>query len=222
MLAWAFLCRRLTANERADPLIGAALLFLPVYARVVHRLEVRGRDHLPAGAHPGPIVVAANHTAGVDPLLIQGACRFEIRWMMALDMMLPAFDWLWDWSRVIPVDREGRDVTSAKAAIAHVRAGGVVGVFPEGRIERPAGTIHEFHPGVGLIVAKTGARVLAVTIAGTPECPAAWQSLVRRSRARIEFHPMIDYRESGLDARGIAQDLERRFEAWMGSAGARA
>lgn len=216
LVVWAFVCRALFDNSRGDGWFGLAVRVVPVYARVVHRLEVCGREHIPREMGAGPLIVVANHTAGVDPMLIQAACEFEIRWMMAKDMMMQRFAWLWEWARVIEVDRVSRDMTSAKRAISHLREGGVLGIFPEGRIERPARTLHPFKPGVGLIIARSGARVLPVVIDGTPQWPLAWQSLVHRSRASVTFYPMIRYGESGLDAGAITRDLEERFARWTG------
>lgn len=216
LVAWAFVCRALFDNSRGDGWFGLAVRVVPVYARIVHRLTIEGREHIPREREPGPLIIVANHTAGVDPILVQAACEFEIRWMMAKDMMVQKGAFLWEWARVIEVDRVGRDTTSAKKAIAHVREGGVLGIFPEGKIERPARTLMPFRAGVGLIIARTGARVLPVVIDGTPQAPHAWQSLVRTSRASVTFKPVLSYDGRGMDAGEIAKELEEKFKGWTG------
>jgi 1-acyl-sn-glycerol-3-phosphate acyltransferase len=130
---------------------------------------------------------------------------------MARDMRLPAAEWFWGWSQVIAVDRDGREVAAARQAIRHLRAGGVIGIFPEGNLERPARHILPFLPGVGLIIAKTGARVLPVLIDDTPQVDPAWSSLWRASRATVRFLPQICYADSGLGPVEIASDLRGRF-----------
>lgn len=212
-LAWCRLASRALDNERGDPKLGLALALNRVYCRLVHRVEVRGREHVPG--EPGPLIVVSNHTAGIDPLLIQSACPFEIRWMMAIDMMKGGLDEFWAWVGVIPVDRFGRDTRSARAAISHVRGGGVLGVFPEGRLERPARRLLPFLPGLGVVAARTGARLLPVVVEGTPQTAQAWGSLLRRSRSIITFYPIVEP-GPGQEAGGVVRDLERRYLQWTG------
>ena len=101
--------------------------------------------------------------------------------------------------------------------MAHVKAGGAIGIFPEGGIERPARTLLPFQPGVGFVVRRTGARVLPVWIDGTPMAlPTAWASLVTPSRARVRYGDLIDYSGTKLSAEEIAKDLQRRYSDWSG------
>lgn len=216
LLAWAFFCAWIMDNPRGDVDIGLAWRILQIYSFLVHRLRVLGREHRPDSSRPGPLIVVVNHTAGVDPILIQAACPFEIRWMMAADMRLPTFEWFWSWIRIISVEREGREIAAAREAIRHVRAGGVLGIFPEGGIERPVRRLLPFSPGVGFIIAKTGAPVLPAIIEGTPDAEPAWASLWRFSRSSITFYPAIRYQDTGLSPAEIAADLHRRFEEWTG------
>lgn len=208
---WAWVARWIMDNPRGDFETGLVWRLLQVYVRVVHRVRVRGTAHVPAEPEPGPMVVIANHTAGVDPLLIQAVCPFFIRWMMALDMRLPAMEWFWRWSEVISVDRDGREVAAAREAVRYLRDGGVIGIFPEGNLERPHRHILPFLPGVGLLISRTGARVLPAIIDGTPQVDPAWSSLWRLSRATVRFLPEISYEGTGLGPAEIAADLRRRF-----------
>lgn len=200
-----------TGPRRGD--IDAGLFFwvAVLYARLLHRLRVEGREHIP---RTGPLIVVANHTGGVDPILIQVAVpRREIRWMMARDMMIPRLRGLWEWMRVIPVVRSGAsgDSGAAREALRHLKDGGVLGVFPEGAIERPPGILRPFAPGVGLLAARSGAPVLPVVITGTPAASSAWGSLFRPSRSRIRILPPVCYAQENLSPEAIAADLLRRI-----------
>ena len=213
---WAFFANRVLTNPRGDLVTGLVLMGMSVYARVVHRLVARNAEHVPATIKAGPLIIVANHTAGVDPLLIQSVCRFEIRWVMAQDMRFPLFDPFWRWSGIVFVDRTTGDVNGTRAALRHVREGGVLGIFPEGGLERPPRIIRPFHRGIGFIIKKTGARVLPVVVEDTPQTDPAWASLWRLSRSKITFMPIIDYSESGLRAGDIAEDLRARYLEWTG------
>jgi 1-acyl-sn-glycerol-3-phosphate acyltransferase len=212
VLLWALFCHWMAVSgPTGTPGVGIAWRLFRLYARVVHRLRVEGLEHVPRDRGAGPLVVVANHTAGVDPVLIQAMCRFEIRWMMASGMQVSGLDWLWEAGQVIAVSGDGRDLTAAREAIRHVQAGGVLGIFPEGGLERPARRLRPFMPGVGLIVHKTRAPVLCAVIDGTPQVDPAWASLWRSSRSRVRFLPVVDYSASGMRPAEIAADLERRF-----------
>ncbi len=215
--AFAAICRRLGGAFRGDVPADLAWGLSQIYVRLVHRLQVVGREHLAAiAAAPGPVVIVSNHTAGVDPILIQSICSFEIRWMMMRSMMSPAVRGLWEWLRVIPVDQNGRDSQAIRTALRHLKDGGTLGIFAEGGLERPPGTIMPYEAGVGMLVLKSGARVLPVVIRGTPRCEAAFASLAWPSRAVVEFLPPKDYSGSGLTAEGIAADLELQAAGVLG------
>lgn len=213
-VGYALTCRWLLTNPRGDVATGLLYHGMRAYALWFHGLRVEGVAHIPSEREPGPLIVVANHTAGIDPVLVQAACPFEIRWMMAMDMMLPVLRAFWEWTEVIPVNRAGNDRASARKALRYVESGGVLGVFPEGRLERPAKTIMPFLPGIGLLVARTGAKVLPVVIEGTPQVDPAWASLARRSRSRVTFHPPMDF--TGCSATEIVAVLRERYREWTG------
>jgi 1-acyl-sn-glycerol-3-phosphate acyltransferase len=238
LCAVAFFARWILNNPRRDELdrtpspanlldvIDAGLLYraTQLLAAFLHQLRVHNPERIPRGRRIGPLVVVANHTAGVDPLLIQAACEFEIRWMMARDMMSPTAAPLWSLTRVIPVDRDGRDTSSVRAALKHLAAGGVIGIFPEGAIARPRPLLKPFHHGVGLIVARANAPVLPIIIEGTPDAPTANASILRPSRSRLRILPMVTFPEP-RDAAAITADLEALFAretSWPRGVSARA
>ena len=232
-LIWAAGAHALAGRSprEGDINVALAMFVVRLHARLVQRLSVVGRENIPASHHPGPLVVVANHTSGLDPMLIQSVAPFEIKWMMARDMQHPRLEWLWELADVIPVNRvevaregggagasgeathRGNDSGAARTAIRHLRAGGVVGVFPEGHIT-PPGRIGPFAPGVGLLVARSGARVLQVVIDGTARSDSMIAAFFTPSRARLRFLPMREY--DGMSGAEIARDLEQRLIAETG------
>jgi len=218
-IALIFWARRVVEGPRGDFESGFALWLIQVYARLYHRLHVTNPQL--AQSLTGPAIVVANHTSGIDPLLIQAACPREIRWMMGADMAVDRLGWLhlrpiWDWSGIIRVDRTGNDRTSVRKALDYLAAGGIVGIFPEGKIARPPGTLLPFMAGVGLIAARSKAPILCAVIRGAPECEGIVESLKTPSRSSVAFMEILDPRREGWSASDIAPGLEKRFRGWMG------
>ncbi len=225
---WVLIAHWLSTNPKGDPLGGVAFAVNALYCRLWHGVRYEGLEHLPrprtspvAPDAPvgvaGGLIVVANHTAGIDPLVVQNACRFYIRWMMTEEMRIRPLNPFWDWIGVIFVGADGTragasELAALKTALGVVKSGGVLGIFPEGRIARPHNQLHTFQPGLGLIVARANAPVLPVIITGTPLRPTCWSSLFFPSRTRVRFLPTIDYR--GHKPAAIVADLHRRYEAW--------
>ena len=186
-----------------------------LYSKIVHRVEFDVED----GAFDdldGPFIVVCNHTAGVDPFLVSAVVPRRVRWLMAEDMRVRWLSWFWGWAGIIFVARNRHGRSGMRRAKAHLLEDGMIGIFPEGKIERPAGRLLPFASGVGVLVKRTGARVLPVVISGTPYTPTAWESLWTSSNARVRVMKPIDYKELGLGNAEIARDLEQRFQDWTG------
>ena len=165
------------------------------YARIYHRLDVLAPCRLPRS---GPAIVVSNHTSALDPLLIQSVCPRLISWMVASEYTeLPVLRHVFAMIEAIPVDRGGRDVASARAAMRALHKGRVLGVFPEGRIE-DGGELLPFQTGVALMTGKTGVPVFPVYLDGTQRGHRhqMLRALTRPQRASVVFGPPIHFERS--------------------------
>lgn len=203
ILVWAIrsggsrLQRKLHGRIGDSAMAGFLDLVNAGYVRWWHRLELVGFQNLPApfrAGDTGPGLVIANHTAGIDPLLVQAGIRRFIRWMMWADMMVPQLGVVWRAARILPVSYGSKDATTVRTAVRHLKGGGLVGIFAEGGIARPSGEIRPFQPGVGLLARLGKAPVLLVHIRDTPYTPTAFGSVFRRSRAVVEVVGVFDLR----------------------------
>jgi 1-acyl-sn-glycerol-3-phosphate acyltransferase len=202
-------------RDPTDPATGLLYLLGRVYARLVHRLTIRTEPGALSDLN-GPLIVVCNHTAGVDPILVSSGCPRRVAWLMAEDMRLARLDWFWRWQRVIFITRDKEGRKGLRDALGTLQSGGCIGIFPEGRLERPHNRLLPFNPGVGMLVKRTGARVLPVIIEGTPEVARAWDALWTASDASVRFMRPISYADSKLSPAEIAADLQHRFAAWTG------
>ncbi|MEM7755128.1 MAG: lysophospholipid acyltransferase family protein [Planctomycetota bacterium] len=209
---------RQVLNNPKDGEFDAGVLFWLArrYNTWVHALRIRGRHNIPKERTPGPLIVVSNHTAGLDPVIIQADCPFFIRWMMAKDMRAPVLEWFWTYWKIIFVNRENADGQSVREAVRELKEGGVIGIFPEGALERPPRQVLPFQDGIGLIIRRSKARVLPVVVDGTPQFNPAWASLWKPSQSIVRFYPVIDYADSGMSAKEIADDLRQRYLDWTG------
>lgn len=181
-----------------------------LFARLVHRARYVGGEALEAAGRP--LLLVSNHTGAADPILLQAGCPFEVRWMMMREMNRGAVDWFTRYGRIILVERDGKDLASTREALRHLRGGGVIGIFPEGGIERPPEMLRRFHSGVGFLVARSGAAVAPVWISGTPKVDNAMASLYTRGRARVQFGPIMRF-----DDINDADEITRRIRDCIAS-----
>ena len=207
--AWA--CWRLTKGPGGRVVTGLIWLGARIYGRLMHRTQYEGLDLVPQSNAPGGLIVVSNHTSAIDPVLIQAACRFQIRWMMAGEMMVEKLDWLWNHLGTIPVGRAGRDMSATRTAIRHVQNGGILGIFPEGGLVRPRCELRPFAEGAGFIIAKTKAPVLLVWIRDTPEPAAMMPALRCPSHSKVTFVEMMTFDERRPKPAEVTRKLRERL-----------
>ena len=68
----------------------------------------------------------------------------------------------------IPVERDGKDMGPAKVALRRLRAGGIVGIFPEGGLNTGPG-LQTFNEGVAWLALRSGLPVYPVFIHNAPQ-----------------------------------------------------
>jgi 1-acyl-sn-glycerol-3-phosphate acyltransferase len=154
------------------------------FARVYHHVDVRTPCRLP---RRGAAILACNHLSGLDPILIQSTTNRIIRWMMAKEYYeQKSLRWMLDLVGTIPVDRGGRDMAATRAGLAALKAGHVLGVFPEGRIETSRALL-PFQPGIALLAIKSGAPIYPAYLEGTQRGQEMLKAYFFPNRAILTF-----------------------------------
>lgn len=139
----------------------ARLLAKGLY-RPAFRVRVHGRRRVP---RDGAVVLVANHSSVIEPQLIFGALPRRSVFLVKEEMFAgPAGYWLRKIGQ-LPVRRGEPDRTPLLAAVRVLRAGGVIGVFPEGT--RGDGNVVRAEQGAAWLVRASGAVVLPVATRGT-------------------------------------------------------
>lgn len=139
---------------------------------ILKRITVEGLENLP---QHGPYIVAGNHQSYTDavqvafPLIMR---RNHKAWFLTTEHVWKTFSKLGGtgiltWLGMIPV-LSGNKAESLAPAQQVLRSGGIIGIFPEGRRNKPS--VNPDWERI-LLKGKTGAVRLALTT-GTPIVPA--------------------------------------------------
>ena len=183
-----------------------------LYCGLWHRVEVPADDPLPA---EGPVLLVANHTCGIDHMVLQAATDRKLGFVIAQEYYdVPVVHWFCKALGCIPVKRDGRDLGATRAVLRALDSGAVVPIFPEGRINPTSG--REFlpaRPGAAWVALKKKVPVIPAYISGTPETNEITRSLMTPSAARVVFGPPIDLDEFRTPAAARDTDIQEAASA---------
>ncbi|WP_254510456.1 lysophospholipid acyltransferase family protein [Anatilimnocola floriformis] len=141
-------------------------------------------------------VIVCNHRSSVDPFFVQMASHRKIYWMVAREFVEnPLFGFFLRICEVIPVRRSGVDTGATKTALRYTAAKGLVGMFPEGRINMTEQLLLPCRPGAVVIALKSRVPLLPVYIQGSPYRKTAWSPFLMRARVEVRVGELIDVSE---------------------------
>ncbi len=160
-----------------------------IFCRKYHRLHF---DPIPL-PKSGGILVASNHTSGLDPLLLIAASERPLRFLMALEYYeMWGLKWLFRAVGCIPVERYGRPQAALYSARVALETGEAVAIFPHGAIHLDHELPRTLKRGVAWLACSTGATIYPMRIEGVKGLDQVIRSVWRRSHARITCYPEID------------------------------
>jgi 1-acyl-sn-glycerol-3-phosphate acyltransferase len=168
---------------------------------------------LPVPAGSGAVIVA-NHTSSIDPLLIQLGTDRLVHWMVAREYVYhPAMAWAFRTLRSIPVGRRGVDTAATKLAIRLAQQGGLVGLFPEGRINDTSALLLPGRAGAALIALKANVPVVPCYVEGAPYAGTVLGPFFMPSRVRVHVGNPIDLApfQTGDRDRAVLKEFTKRM-----------
>lgn len=135
--------------------------FLIIF-KLFFRLKVAGQENIP---QDGPFIIVANHSSLLDPIIlgvsikpkiifVAAAYLFEIRWL----------GYLLRKANSIPVQREN-DIKAIKQSLKILQQGGVLGIFPEGGVDRQKDDL-PIKAGAAYLATKVGVPIVPIRIKG--------------------------------------------------------
>ncbi|RDH12599.1 1-acyl-sn-glycerol-3-phosphate acyltransferase [Tsukamurella pulmonis] len=164
--------------------------------RAVVRVEAIGAGNIP---RHGPVILAANHLAEVDSLVLPLAAPREIAFLAKSEYFTGTgirgrlSRWFFQSAGQIPVDRSGGATAALNAAVAHLRRGGAWGIYPEGT-RSPDGRLYRGHTGLARVAQQVpGAVVVPVGLSGTDTVnPPGPRRSLRPGRVTVRFGAPLD------------------------------
>ncbi|HET6825416.1 MAG TPA: lysophospholipid acyltransferase family protein [Amnibacterium sp.] len=144
-----------------------------------------GLEHLPT---EGPVLIAGNHTGFLDGPVVFILLPRPSAFLVKSELYDTPFRRVLEFARQIPVRRGTPDRTALRRALAVLRAGGVLGVFPEGT--RGEGRLESVQHGIGYLALRAGCAVVPVVCLGTAEALPKGRRLPRwRAPVTVAFGP---------------------------------
>lgn len=165
--------------------------FLRIMVFLFLHPKVKGRENI---KEEGSIVLAGNHTKWLDPLLLIATVPRKIHFMTKIELFKGIEGLVVRNMGCIPVNRKIHDGDSLKSAKEELRKGEVVGIFPEGTINRTDDILMPFKIGAVKMSNETDSVIVPFVIKGK-------YNIIGKS-VSIEF----------LKSRKISSDLEMENE----------
>ncbi|MBQ6846822.1 MAG: 1-acyl-sn-glycerol-3-phosphate acyltransferase [Oscillospiraceae bacterium] len=132
--------------------------------RMVYRVKITGRENIPEGA----VVVCGNHTSLMDAFFVAMAFgrKEHMAYMAKIELFkVPVIGFLMRKIEAIPVDRGAADMLALKTAIAMLKSGKKVMIFPEGtRVDGDSASEDGAKTGAAMIACRGGADMLPIYI----------------------------------------------------------
>ncbi|HLW72393.1 MAG TPA: AMP-binding protein [Candidatus Binataceae bacterium] len=182
---------------------------------------VMGRGNIPANRN---LLVVANHSSHVDFGLVSYAMGAQGRDLV----VLAAKDYFFNngmrrfiatnFTRLIPFDRERAQLESLDEALAELRRGRSVLMFPEGT-RSPDGAVHDFKSGAGYLALHGGCDILPIRISGTHRVLGKGSLIPRRAPVEVRIGAVIASAQlRALAADAVGAGAYRKLADYMRSA----
>jgi 1-acyl-sn-glycerol-3-phosphate acyltransferase len=186
-----------------------------VMGAAVLKLTVYGRENLPA---QGPYLVVFNHLSMVDaPVLLKTVPQQMSGFMTDKYAESPFIGRLANLMGVLWVTRGEADMDAIKAALGHLRSGGILAISPEGT-RSLTGQLLPGKTGAAYLATRTGVPIVPVAMWGTEKVYANVRRL-RRTPVGLAvgepFHLPADSRAKGEKLEEYTDLMMRRLAALL-------
>ena len=171
-----------------------------VLVKLIYRVKINGIENL---KDDQPFIISANHIHIFDPVILATLTKRQIFFLSKKELFeKKLFAKFFGKLGVIPIDRDNTDIKAIKSCFRVIRAGNILGIFPEGTRVKTV-DINNMKKGVALI-AKKKVNILPIHIEGTYRI---------FSKITVDIYPMIEINnfENMEDSEAIDKLTEELF-----------
>jgi len=180
---------------------------------VFRRWEVYGAENLP---QEGPVVVASNHVSYWDPVAVGCALNRKVFFMAKWELFeVPVLSPVISRLGAFPVKRKSKDGNAINVAVQLLKAGNVVGIFPEGTRSRTKKLLPP-HSGMIILAHKANAAILPVAVEGTRKNWGKVKVYVGKPLAMKDFGDIdekIDKKDLGELSAIVMREIKNLLES---------
>ena len=167
----------------------------------------------------GPCVLVCNHVSYMDALIIAGACRRPVRFVMFKPIYdLPVLNFIFRTGKTIPIHSKNKDPQTYETAFKRISEeldnNEVVCIFPEGKLTEN-GDIDEFKAGIDKIIEKNPVPVVPMALKGlwgsffSHKDSKALTGMPRRFWSRVELVAGDLIEPSQVSAPSLQAEVEK-------------
>ncbi|MEX5285740.1 lysophospholipid acyltransferase family protein [Selenomonas sputigena] len=143
---------------------GILKMMFALIFKIFFRAQIKGKENLPK---EGAVILAANHMSNWDPPLLATFLPRPVSYMAKQELFVNAvLRFILVRCHSFPVKRGAADRGAIKAAVAELKNGSCLGLFPQGTRSRH-GEKRKAEPGVALLASMGKAPVVPAAIIGT-------------------------------------------------------
>lgn len=162
------------------------IILTPIFF-LIYRPVITGKENIP---NTGSLVLAGNHTNWKDPLLLISAQSRQVHFLAKIELFSGIIGIVVKGIGCVPVNRKIHDKGALNSAKEVLKNGEVIGIFPEGTINRTNDIVMPFKIGAVKMAKDTDSTIVPFVITGKYN--------VLGKRIKIEF----------LKGRKVSKDLD--------------
>jgi len=177
--------------------------------KLIFRLKITGQGNIPRDS---PFIIVANHSSLLDPVILGISIKPKIIFIGAaylfkidyLGYMLRKFN-------TIPIYRENNtnNIKSIKHTLKILQRGGVLGIFPEGGIDRQKDNL-PIRAGAAYLATKVGVPIIPIKIKGADKALPRGAKFIRSlNKIEVEIKkPILCSRQNNKNKEMIKRTVE--------------
>lgn len=170
---------------------------------------VKGKKNIP---ERGGFILACNHVSYLDPVIFGISCPRQLNYMARESLFENRlFGWFLAHVNVFAIKRYSADIGAIKEALARLKIGGGLLLFPEGT-RSINGRLGEGQEGVGFLARKSNVPVVPAFIKGTEKAMPKGAKFIKPARLTVVFGPVMKFpADGGVSDKAWANEIMRQI-----------